>query len=702
MKNNQLFADFVLIVFVVAIAAMLVVPLPTALLDILLVLNISLSILLLLVGLFVPNSTTLYTLPTVLLLSTLFRLSLNVASARLILSQGDAGRVIESFGTFLIRGEVVVGMIIFTIVTIVNFIVISKGAYRVSEVAARFALESIPGKQLAIDNDARNGIISADEARRKRDELRRESQLFGSMDGAMKFVQGDAIAGFFIILANIFGGIYLGFASGMGLQDAIQTYTVLTVGDGLVTQIPSLLTSICAGIVVTRVSSSDVATLSADLKSQLFSHPAILIITGLILGLFAMLPGLPPIPFLVVAGASLGLGFLLRRTHQSNPALALTSGDFGRSTGLPAAAQSESEMEFEPAGLTMFLDANVLYRTYKANAGRYLGWWQTFRTDFHAELGLVIPDVRIVPDHLGAVSSFRLESRGIEIVSGSVLPDALFVEVSSSQAAMLGLYILKEEEHPISGHRTFWTPDTSHNRRMMEAAAIRTYDFFEYIALRLAQFSQRHPEEFLSITDVHSLLRQVDKRHPGLVADGFGREFVSVARLTEILQELVRQGVSIRDFRGIIEAVASFCSTSGITVDEDQSVDVAEAVFHIRSVRRRQLVRRFIGSGRSLRVLSLSADVEQVLNEAEAPVANMPLALEDGVSQALTRGLDLLLRPALEMGVVPVAVLCNREQRSKVASLLWGTKRTALVLAFEDLDPSIPVEQVGMWSLDFR
>jgi type III secretion protein V len=321
MNGRLRYADVILVALVVSITAMLIVPLPTILLDVLLVINISFSILLLLVGLYLPNSAALYTFPTILLLSTLFRLGLNVASSRLILSQGDAGQVIESFGTFLIRGQIVVGIIIFTIVTIVNFIVISKGATRVSEVAARFALDSLPGKQTAIDNDARAGVISADEARRKRDDLRRDSQLYGSMDGAMKFVQGDAVAGFFIILTNIIGGVYMGLSAGMPLAEAVQSYTVLTVGDGLVTQIPGLLTSICAGIIVTRVSSVDVSTLSTDLRVQLFSQPITLLITGGILIVFAALPGVPAFPFLLVASIALLIALVVHKRSVDSPGL---------------------------------------------------------------------------------------------------------------------------------------------------------------------------------------------------------------------------------------------------------------------------------------------------------------------------------------------------------------------------------------------
>jgi type III secretory pathway component EscV len=245
-------SDAALAIFVVAVAAMLLIPLPTSLLDLLLAINLSFSLLLLLVGLYIPNALALLAFPALLLLTTLFRLSLNVASTRLILSNGYAGEVIQSFGDFLIAGDPVIGGVIFTIITIVNFIVITRGAGRVSEVSARFALDALPGKQMAIDADLRAGIISAEEACRKREDLRKESQLYGAMDGAMKFVQGDAIAGIFIIFTNILGGLYVGVLRGeMSFSEAVSTYTVLTVGDGLVSQVPALLISICAGIVVT-------------------------------------------------------------------------------------------------------------------------------------------------------------------------------------------------------------------------------------------------------------------------------------------------------------------------------------------------------------------------------------------------------------------------------------------------------------------
>jgi type III secretion protein V len=625
-------------------------------------------------------------------------LGLNVASSRLILSQGDAGRVIEAFGTFLIRGEVMVGIIIFSIVTIVNFIVISKGAARVSEVAARFALDSLPGKQAAIDNDARAGVLSADEARRKRDELRRDSQLYGSMDGAMKFVQGDAVAGFFIILTNIFGGVYLGLSGGMSLADAVQSYTVLTVGDGLVTQIPGLLTSICAGIIVTRVSSNDTATLSADLRQQLFSNPGMLLVTATIVLVFALLPGVPSAPFLIVAGICAALGGATLWRRRQGRALGANDAGFGQLERLPAAAGVAGELDLEDRGFLLQLDARVLFRAYRTQSLRWQEWWRAFQAEFVQDVGVVLPEVRVVADDLLGPGSFCVTSAGVSIVHGQVPADAVLVEVSSPQAALLGFQSVCDEEHPVSGNRVFWCRNTAGARKMLEAASIRSFDPFEYIGLRLGAFCRRHPQEFLSVTDVHSLLRQVEKRHPGLIGEGFGKAFVSVPVLTEILQELVVQGVSIRDFRGILESIAAYCSSCGVSLEQEQQVDVAAAVHFVRVQRRRQIVRRYLGPNQSLRVIALSADVQAAFEDAEISPQGSALAIAPLEFEGLVAGLTAAVRPVLEMGVVPVAILCGADLRAKVITFLRSTLRPLFVVSFEELDPFIPVEQVGVWS----
>lgn len=687
------YSDLVLMIFVVAIAAMLIVPLPTPLLDVLLVSNISFSILLLLVGLYVGSSSALFTFPSILLLITLFRLGLNVASSRLILSQGEAGQVIEAFGTFLIRGEVVVGLIIFAIVTLVNFIVISNGASRVSEVAARFALDALPGKQMMIDNDARSGVISADEARKKRDELRRESQLYGSMDGAMNFVKGDAIAGLCIIVTNILGGMYMGLSSGMSIVEAIQTYTTLTVGDGLVTQIPSLLTSICAGIIVTRVSSSERSSLGTDLRIQLFAQPITLFVTGFILFCIALMPGIPAIPFLGGAVILTSLGVWVER--RGPLALNMESSTDSDPADLGASAKDGEGSE---GGITLMLDKSILHKEYRANPAEFNVKWRSFRDDFVDDTGISLPALLVRPSDFSEVASYRVVYCGVEMLSGVVPPNAILVEISSSQAAILGFKIVKHEDHPISGHRIFWTEKTPQNVKMLEAASIQTYDFFEFIALRIGHFCISHPEEFISATFVHSLLRQIEKKHPGLMGDGFGREFVSIPKLTEILQELVREGASIREFRSIIESLASYCAASGITIDNDSPVQVADAVHYIRASRRRQIVRRFVGSRQSLSVVAVSSEIERHFERADSDKWMTSLAIAPDVYDSLFKGLHTILRPILQAGVLPVAILCSRDIKERVISFVRISGMNLFVTTLEEVDPAFPVTQVAVWN----
>jgi type III secretion protein V len=689
-------SDLVLMALVMAIAAMLIVPLPSPLLDLLLVLNLSLSILLLLVGLYVGSSSALFTFPSILLLTTLFRLGLNVASSRLILSQGEAGRVIEAFGTFLTGGEVVVGLIIFAIITVVNFIVISNGAARVSEVAARFALDALPGRQMMIDTDARAGVISADEASRKRDDLSRESQLYGSMDGAMKFVQGDAIAGIILILTNICGGMYMGISSGLGFSEAIQTYTVLTVGDGLVAQIPSLLTSICAGIIVTRVSSSERSSLSSDLQLQLFSQPIALVVTAGVLLFISLMPGIPMIPFIIAACALGGIGFWSSRHQHGGLSIerkvSSNKGDFSALSG-------ESDVNAEGT-LVLSLDKGSLYRIYRARMADYANSWSVFKGAFYDDTGISLPGLNVVVDELLPHGTYCVRSFGIELLSGSIPDDSVLVETSITQAAVLGFKVLREEEHPVSGHRLFWTERSARNTTMLDAARIAHHDFFGFISLRLAQLIREHPEDVVSVTYIHSMLRQIEKRYPGLVADAFGKDFVSVPKLAEITQELIRQGVSIRDFRSIMECIAAYCSTAGIASAGESQVELAEVVHFVRASKRRQIVRRFVGSCAALPVLTLSPNVEGNFEDASADRWTTSLAMAPELYDTLLQGLFAVVRPALAAGSLPIALLCSRGVKEKVISFVRMSGLRIFVTTLDEIDPSFPVMQIGVWDAE--
>ena len=573
-------SDVVLALFVVAVAAMLLVPLPTLALDFLLALNISFALLLLLVGLYMPNALALSAFPSLLLLTTLFRLGLNVASTRLILSAGEAGQVIEAFGTFLISGEVIVGVIIFIIITVVNFVVISRGSSRVSEVAARFALDALPGKQMAIDSDLRAGIITAQEAQQKRSDLRRESQLFGSMDGAMRFVQGDAIAGFFIIVTNILGGMYLGVTNGMTFSEAVQTYTTLTVGDGLVSQIPALLISICAGVVVTRVGSENETTLGSEVGKQLFNKPGVLFLSAILLIFLGLLPGLPMLPFFTIGGLCVAIAFYVRGRNEeeaeSEAMLLLSGGDGTLAAGTPV------EKIPEDAVVVLHLDQDILYPAYLRNRASYLEWWATFSKQFKKRVGVELPGLYVTFNEELAGGAYSFEVRGDFAESGTVPLDAFAIEVRPEKLGLMGLQLLSSDVHPWTGERISWVKAGRVAQEIRESSSISAFDFLEWIAFKAALFLKRNPQELLSISDVFEMLQGIEKQHPGLITNALSTSFISVSKLTRVLHELIREGISISDFQHTIELIAAYCANNGISLADEQDFNLHDMISSIR------------------------------------------------------------------------------------------------------------------------
>ena len=693
--------DLLLAALVIAITALLLVPLPTWLLDILLSINLCISLLLLLVGLYTTNALTLLSFPSTLLLTTLYRLSLNVASARLILTQGDAGRVIETFGTFLIRGEIVVGIIIFVIITIVNYIVISRGASRVSEVAARFALDSLPGKQMAIDSDLRAGMISREEAERRRDDLRKESQLYGSMDGAMKFVQGDAIAGFFIILTNIIGGLYMGVSAGMSFSDAAHTYTVLTVGDGLVSQIPALLISICAGVVVTRVSSGENRTLGYDLAVQLFNKPAIVIFSGLLLLTVGLMPGLPHAAFIAVGLLFVAAGSMLRRP-----------------VTVAAAGVSAPLLEFRPValGLTseqveggsdlsaqsvvqLNLDANLLQRVFEAEAAEHLEHWRRLRMDFFEHTGVRLPDLKVSADDRLAPCSFSLSYKNLPFRRGKVPLDHCLVEMHPESAALFGLQLGLEEIHPLTGQRVFWALQNAALKRVLDAAGIRSFNFFEYIGLCASRFFLDSPQELIGLSDAHELLKELDARSPGLLSEGLGQNFIPIPRLAEVLQRLVRSGVSLRDPALIIDAISNYCATKRVTISDQENLDLPELCSFVRQACRRQLLARVLGEDDRLKVITLAPAVEEYLRDSDLEQGLTPaLALDPRRAADLRSALRQAAETLLARGTRAFAILTSAELRDKVQVFTQGTLLYIPVVSFSELEADVVVENVACWN----
>lgn len=699
-------SDVTIALFVFAIAILLLIPIPTFILDILITINLGVGFVLLLVAIYMPNALSLLVFPSLLLLTTLFRLGLNVASARLILVQADAGRVIESFGTFLISGEIAVGIIIFAIITVVNYLVIAKGSARVSEVAARFALDALPGKQGSIDSDLRAGLVSPEQAQAMREELRKESQLFGAMDGAMKFVQGDAIAGIFIIFVNMIGGMYIGISRGMSVAEATETYLILTVGDGLVSQIPAILISICSGIIVTRVSSGEAATLGSDVGAQLFSRPGALLVASVLLILVGLVPGLPLLPFSVVGLSGVGLALILARTAPESD-LEIPSSSFALPALPPVRSLPPSpgpnpplpEEDIELASLHFVLDAEILFPFYETNRDAFLSWLNEFKDDFYMEFGIQLPPIVVSASTLAAPCSYSLILSGTMFDEGAINPDRELTELSPEGAIALGLEPLAEEDIPLGHNKVCWVKRSNAHIRILTAAGIRHLNALNFLVLKAAAFLQQHPEEVVTITNIHYRLKALERKHPGLLEQTLQRELIDVSRLTEICQDIVRDGLNIRDLRQVVEQAATYCSNNRALLGSGEEFDRNHLMAFIRTQRKRQLLARLLSHRRTLKVFTLTSEVEDVFDRSDLESGFAPLAIEPRLLEALLMGLQDLLHPIKRYGIPPISILCRSEIRPKIVNFLRTTEVQAPVLAFDELEPGIDLEQLGIWGL---
>lgn len=691
---KRTYGDLLIVVLVLCISALLLVPVPTQLIDFLIAFNIGFSLLLLLIGLSLPNALALLSFPTLLLLTTLFRLSLNVASTRLILSQADAGVVISAFGSLLIRGEIAVGLIIFTIITIVNFIVIARGATRVSEVAARFVLDALPGKQLAIDADLRAGLISAEDARARREDLRKETQLYGSMDGAMKFVQGDAVACIIIVLINIFGGIYLGVRNGLPFGDALQTYTILTVGDGLVSQIPALLISICAGIVVTRVSSGKSATLSSDLSAQLLQNPKMLYLAAAVIALLGLLPGVPLWPFILsavvlVAGAFYGRSRAFAGGQSFWPALreVRALGDDSEATlALPGS-------EAEVARLQVSLSNPLVLRKYQSQKSKYKNWWKELSRQLRDSLGLRLPAFSLTLNSSLESDEYLVSSDNFQIFRGTLSAESSLISISEAHAAILGVATLGSEYNPIRG--VFYS--SVRNSNFVEDLTVRlgadSLDTVQQLLLKGAAYYLHHPEDLISLTAVHAELKELENRHPGLFAEVIRENFINSARLTEILRELVRQRFPVTDFKLLVELLAAYCSSYGAEFVRNNEYNLDDIVGFIRRGRKRSTCSNLSGNLNSIKAVNVSPDLYSTLLKVSA-TANADYSLHDTLAQSF----ENLYKPLQKSLAQPLVLLVPPELRARVWRWIQKINADVPVLATDEIDPSVKVEILGIWN----
>jgi len=690
------YSDLALAGLVVLIIALMIIPMPTWLLDLLLATNISMAVVLLLSAIYVTQPLRIATFPTILLITTLFRLGLNVSSTRLILLQADAGEVIRSFGHFVVAGNVVVGAIVFLILTLIQFVVIAKGSERVAEVAARFTLDALPGKQMSIDADLRAGNIDPEEARRRRKGLERESQLYGSMDGAMKFVKGDAIAGIVITLVNIVGGLIVGiYQMKMSAGEAAETYSLLTIGDGLVSQIPALIISTAAGLVVTRVASEhDNVHLGQDIGVQLLGQPKAIAIAAVLMLLLAVVPGLPLLPFLVL-GALCGLTAygLMRHRRARDPAIGreppsglLETFGFDEEDESPLASEAPPAL-VEPIGLEVATGLTPLVD--RDGSGRAFAdeLLPAIRARIFQDLGVSLPPIRVRGDatHLPE-DGYRILLKEVALGEGEVDPERGLARAPRAYIEGLGLEGVEAELTGME-HRCTWLRrgDVARAR----AAGVIVVEGAEIIAVHAEALLRRYAFEFVSIQETRALLDSLEASHPQLVEELVPKP-VRVDLLAEILQRLAEEGVNIRHLADILPVLATWVRT------EKDPVLLTE---YCRMALKRQITYQFCGTSGALSAIVIDPEIEQVVAEAICRTeAGSYLALEPDLSREILAAARQAVEPALVAGE-PAVLVTSMETRRFVRKLLEVELPGVTVLSYQELAPDLEIQPVARMEL---
>jgi type III secretion protein V len=677
------FSDLILVACVAAMVGMMIVPLPTWLLDILLTVNITAAVTVLMVSIYIGSGTQLASFPTILLITTLYRLALDISATRLILLQADAGEVIRSFGMFVVGGNFVVGAVIFLIITLVQFIVITKGAERVAEVAARFTLDAMPGKQMSIDADLRAGIIDFREARGRREGLSRESQFYGAMDGAMKFVKGDAIASIVITLVNIVGGLIIGVAMhGMSMMAAVQTYSILTIGNGLVSQIPALLISIAAGIVVTRVASEHKdSNLGKDVATQVLAQPKAIGVASGILLVMALVPGLPTIPFLVLAAltgsVAIGVFHTVARRESDQD-----------SQGTPKAElKADPEMSSTvPLVLEVSEDLTPWVDRATAEGQVFYQMLVDIRKSLYYELGIIFPPLQVRGNQPFESGTFRIWLNEVPVIAGNIRIDRVLVNGSGRDILVYGIHG-EDTRNPVSGKPASWVPkDTSERAK---AVGLQIWDTHEILLLHVTQFLKRRAGDFLGLHEVQWMVTRQKDMYPALVAEVTPKP-VSPLLLTEVLHRLADEGVSIRDLKSIFEALAKWGPIEQ---------DVLTLTERVRAALKEKICFQLAGGKSTLYVYQLDPEIEEMFRSSVrqgpgGPYLSMDPSMIQQVVDAATARFGNLPPTAQK----PV-ILTDGDIRRFVRRVLEFTFPEVSAISYDQLSPHITAYPLGVIAL---
>ncbi len=671
--------DVVVPLFVLLIIFLLIIPLADWVLDFMFIFNLALSFIILLTSMFIKKPLEFSTFPSILLITTLFRMALNVSSTRLILSNhGNAGKVVKTFGEFVIKGNVVLGLVIFLIIVLVQFIVITKGSERVAEVSARFTLDAMPGKQMAIDADLSSGLIDEQQARERRQIIQQEANFFGSMDGASKFVKGDAIISIIVTLINLIGGILMGFVNNEGsFKEIMQIYSTATVGDGLMSQIPALLISVATGIIVT--SSGSESSLNSDLSKQFFSQPMVLILAGTAMSTLCLI-GFPVPQVMTASGALIGLGFMLLRKAQEpelEPALETT-------TEIASEASYYKNIEnvyelLNVEAIEMEFGYSLIPLVDENSGGSFVDRVVMFRKQFAMEMGMVVPSVRLKDSGQLNPNQYSIRFKGETVAKGDVLVDHYLALASEEiDEEIDGI----ETIEPAFGIPAKWI---SEDKKMeAELAGYTLIDPTSVIITHMAEVIKRHAHELLTRQEVNNLLENVKKINAPIVADTIPG-VISIGELQKVLSSLLKEGVPIRDMETILETLSDY----GTTVKDTDMLTK-----YVRQSLKRTISHKFADAGQ-IRVISLDAGIENmIMGSVKKASIGSYLALDANVIQDIVAATTKELNKVKDLVQTPI-ILTSPIVRIYFKKLVDQFYPSAVVLSFNEIDGNIQIQALG-------
>lgn len=675
--------EFILPIGALSLIFVMLIPLSTWIMDLLLVANLGFAAIVLITTIFVTSPMEFSVFPSLLLTATLFRLVLNCATTRLILTAGDrlssgtaaAGQVIDAFGDFVAGGSLAVGLIIFIILIVIQFVVITKGATRISEVAARFTLDGMPGKQMAIDADLNAGLINEAQARQRREEISNESDFYGAMDGASKFVRGDAIAGIIITLVNIVGGLSVGmFQYDMDISSCFQLFTKLTIGDGLVSQIPAFIISISAGLIVTR--STAKTDLGRELIDQLTNRPKVLIVTGLFLGLLAI-TGLPAMPLLALGASCIVIAHVLNRSTQKQV-----------KNAAKAAQQAQSKHEPEPVESLLPVDKMELEIGYgliklvdTKQGGDLLQRISMIRRQIAVELGIVVPSIRIRDNVRLGANEYTIKIKGVDVATGQAYPDQF---LAMDSGAITGKISGSETKEPAFGLPAVWIPAARKDQaEMMNYTVV---DCSSVLATHLTEVIKSHAAELLSRQELGTLLKPVKEKSSALVEEVVGGT-LKAGDVQKILQSLLEERVPVRDMETILETLADWGTRT-------QDIEVLSE--YARNALARTICAQYRDEDGLLRCVTLDPSIEDTINRhVERNERGGFLTLPPTLAKQITQSVADQLSKLTQFGVSPV-VICSPQIRLYLRKLLVANIPNIVVLAYNEIVKGIKIESIGM------